>query len=86
MAKYKVCPECKGEGSVGPGWVWTEDDVAQEDPEEFAQLQAELRAGRWNVPCEMCKGKRVVTPQEEKEWEDLADLRHMERMERAFGC
>lgn len=66
MAK-KICPECEGEGSFGPGWVWTQDEVAEYDPEEFAELQRELRDGEHNVACEFCKGLRVVTSEREAE-------------------
>lgn len=59
-AKYVVCPECLGEGSFGPGWVWTQDEIDQEDPQEFAELQADLRAGLFNEPCKTCKGQRAV--------------------------
>lgn len=59
-AKFVVCPECEGEGHFGPGFVWTADEIEQEDPEEFADTQRALREGRFDVPCGTCKGKRVV--------------------------
>lgn len=85
-AKWVVCPDCHGDGSHGPGWVWTQDDVAQEDPEEFAELQADLRAGKYDVPCEFCKGARVVTPEHAAEYEEELEYRHLVEMEQRFGC
>lgn len=85
-SKYVVCPDCRGEGSFGPGWVWTQDEVAQEDPDEFADMQRRLRAGEFNVPCGFCKGQRVVTREQEEGWEAEMEMRAMERAERAFGC
>lgn len=55
--KYKVCPRCDGEGLiVNPALsVWTSADIA-EDPEGFN----DMRAGQYDVPCDLCHGERVV--------------------------
>lgn len=58
--KYIVCPACDGEGSIGPGFVWTQSDMEQEDPDEFADMQRAIRRGQFDTPCHFCKGDRVV--------------------------
>lgn len=94
-SKYVVCPECKGEGKVGPGFVWTQEDMAQEDPEEFAETQRMLREGHFDVACEFCKGQRVVEDVEEFEgvrttaeerWRDFREYRaEVAAEQRHFG-
>jgi hypothetical protein len=59
-SKYIVCPSCNGEGTHGPGFVWTQSDMEQEDPDEFADMQRALRRGDFDTPCDFCKGQRVV--------------------------
>lgn len=58
-ARNIVCPECKGEGQVGPGWVFTESD-RQRMGEDFYELMEELKNGVHDYPCEQCKGLRVI--------------------------
>lgn len=60
MPKHKVvCPACRGKGTHGPGWVFTEED-RYEMGHEFDELMDDLRNDRYNVPCEQCKGQNVV--------------------------
>lgn len=67
MAKYEVCPTCEGEGKmVHRGLsVWTESD-RYEDPDGFA----EMMAGTYDVTCDECNGKRVVTAEESEEFQE----------------
>lgn len=67
MAKYEVCPRCEGEGKiVHPGLsVWTESD-RWEDPEGFEDMMS----GRYDVTCPECHGLRVVTENQEEEYEE----------------
>lgn len=64
-AKYHVCPTCEGEGTIvnRAVSVWTESDRA-EDPEGFQ----DMLQGRYDVTCDQCGGKRVVTQQEDAEY------------------
>lgn len=86
MPKYVVCPECDGEGKKGPGFVWTESDMAQEDPEEFAQMQRDLRVGRYDVPCWFCEGQRVVTNERRTEYREELEYRAEVEAERRMGA
>ena len=65
--KYSVCPRCEGEGSTVHPYVsvWTESDRA-EDPEGFDDM---LR-GVYDVPCPECGGKRVVTAEDEADYQE----------------
>lgn len=66
-SKYEVCPQCEGEGKMvnRAVSVWTAYD-RDEDPEGFEDMMN----GLYDVPCDMCQGKRVVTPQRLEEFED----------------
>lgn len=90
--KYVVCPECDGEGFFGPGFVWTADEVEQEDPDEFDHMQRALRRGDFDVPCATCKGQRVVPAFDEfgtsaeQVWREECEYRAEVAAERRFGC
>lgn len=83
MAKYSVCYVCRGEGYVGTLGAYTSDEFGQafEDFDSYSELHEMSKA-----PCELCKGRRVVTPDELKEWDEMVELRAMEAAERRFGC
>lgn len=86
-AKFVVCPECEGEGKIGPGFVWTVDQIDQADPDEFWEMQRELREGQYDVRCPYCEGKRVVDAEGwEAKWEDECDYRAEVAAERRMGC
>ena len=87
-SKYVVCPDCEGEGSHGPGFVWTQDEIDEQfrDLEDFANMQARLRAGEFNTPCEFCEGKRVVTREQAEGWQEELEYRAMVEAERRMGC
>ncbi len=74
--KYIVCPTCEGEGkTVHPGVsVWTSQDRA-EDPDGFEDMMR----GVYDVSCPECKGKRVVTRQDQEEYKERMDA-HFERL------
>ncbi len=69
-AKYRVCPQCEGEGRMVArhSQVWTESD-RDEDPEGFQNMLE----GRYDVACDMCKGLRVVTAAQIKEFHHRRD-------------
>lgn len=87
---YAVCPGCKGEGTHGPGHVYTQAD-RDEMGYEWDEMMEDYRNGVYDVRCETCLGKRVVRKpcpcadcrQADR---DLEDMYAMERAERAFGC
>jgi hypothetical protein len=94
MAKV-ICPECQGEGKFGPGFVWTADEVAEQDPGEFAETQRMLREGYFDTACEFCKGVRVVEDVIEEDgvrttaqerWRDFREYRAEVAAEQRFGC
>lgn len=88
---FIVCPTCEGNGTHGPGHVYTEDMIAEFDPQEFAEMMRDYREGVYDVRCEGCGGKRVVKAPCactacEQERRDIAEMEDMARAERAFGC
>jgi hypothetical protein len=88
---FVVCPECRGEGHIGPGHVFTQEDRDEYDPDDFADMMADYRAGVYDVRCPTCDGRRVVKDECpcdecEDERQEIAELEAMERAERAFGC
>ena len=96
-AKYVVCDNCQGKGShvnrAIDGNGLTSEDFA-EDP-DFAESYF---AGHYDVPCDVCKGKRVelvpdmnqCTPEQwaayeqyqQDEWDYAAEC----AAERRMGC
>lgn len=88
---YVVCTRCEGEGKIGPGHVYTQEDRDEYDAEEFADLMAEYRMGLFDVTCPKCDGKRVTRAECaciecEGDRREIAEMEAMERAERAFGC
>lgn len=100
-ARYEVCGRCGGEGKHvnpsidGPGGLGQEDFDADPDFEEA------YFSGVYDVVCHECKGQRVVkvavldrfTDEQkaqwaelQKQWEDDAADRALERMERMMGA
>lgn len=83
-ARWEVCPRCDGEGShVNPsidGHGLSSDDFA-EDP-DFAEAYF---SGAYDVPCEECRGRRVVLVPDESDPAAAAVLAdyyaHIEAME-----
>jgi DnaJ-class molecular chaperone len=69
MSAWRLCPKCEGEGTtVHPALsVWTAED-RYEDPEGFEDMMA----GRYDVTCTRCDGKRVVpdTDEEQENWDE----------------
>ena len=88
--EWAICPECKGNGTVGPGFVYTTEAIGEQfaSYDDFDQHMADIRDGLYDQSCGRCNGKRVVT-KEQADWltsEEYYDMRAMERAERAFGC
>lgn len=89
--KFIVCPRCEGEGTTGPGWVYTMDELDEQFGPDADEFMEDMRDGKYDVPCDECDGKRVVRgecPCEdcEADRQEIADMLHMERMERMMGC
>ena len=64
-----VCPRCDGEGTVlNPeigGATFTAEDF-EDDPD----LADNLKSGVYDVQCPACKGNKVITEGDYKEWSD----------------
>lgn len=89
--KFVVCPTCEGNGTHGPGHVYTQDDIDEIGWDNFDDMMEDYRNGVYDVLCETCHGKRVVKadcecPDCEADRLEIADMEAMERAERAFGC
>jgi DnaJ-class molecular chaperone len=67
VAKFEVCPTCEGEGKMvnRAVSVWTESD-RYEDPDGFADMMD----GHYDVVCDECNGKRVVTAEDHEDFEE----------------
>jgi|SRR6478735_5778710 len=87
---FIVCPRCQGNGTTGPGWVYTQEDRDEMGYEWFEHAE-DLRAGRYDIMCDECGGKRVVRDEcdcdecEQDRYEE-AEYQALVRAERAFGC
>lgn len=58
-AKYEVCPTCRGKGThVNP--AIDGHGLTREDFDEDPDFEEAYFRGDYNVPCEECKGTRVV--------------------------
>lgn len=86
MSKYKVCPDCEGEGTKGPGFVYTAQDVEEMGYEAFDEVQFMHREGMFDTVCEFCEGKRVVTVERAAEWDDELEYRAERAAEMRAGC
>ena len=79
-AQFVVCDECRGKGSHlvegMRGAVYTWEDFA-EDPE----FQTDYFGGAYDVPCETCRGERLVTVPE-REVLTRSEARFLDMVER----
>ena len=57
---FIVCPTCEGEGSHGPGWVYTVSELDEAFGPDVDEYLEDMRRGRYNVTCEECGGQRVI--------------------------
>lgn len=72
--KYQVCPRCEGEGTHTNPAI-DGNGLSQECVDDPDFMEAYL-GGFYDVPCELCKGQRVVTDEQiEERHEERADLR-----------
>lgn len=90
-AKYIVCPVCEGEGYLSAIGSFTSADVDEwygDDHEERDAFTREYnrRGGAYDKPCELCKGKRVVTAEQLSAWDDILAMRAEQAAEQRMGC
>lgn len=81
MAKFIVCPRCRGEGNVVNPEV-DGNGITAEEFDEDPDFRENYFSGVYDVLCPMCRGKRVTTRAEynqylKKEHEDWAERRVM---------
>jgi len=57
--KYKVCDRCEGKGRHDPKWL--SGGITRSDRDEDPEFFEEYMDGKYDVPCETCKGQRVVS-------------------------
>ena len=92
----EVCSRCRGEGVHDhPAFS---NGLTQEDFDEDPDFLEDYRAGVYDVPCEECRGLRVVDVIDEdklepavreglhKWWREMADMRAIEAAERRAGA
>lgn len=76
MTNWEVCPRCHGEGKyVNPaidGHGLTAEDIDQFGGDEFME---DYLGGTYDIECEVCHGRRVVSEEERKDWDDEAEAR-----------
>lgn len=84
MSKYTVCPNCEGEGYVGTLGVFTMDEFDEAfngDADDYHRMHKVSQEH-----CKCCKGRRVVTAEDEAEWADECEYEAERAAERRAGC
>mgnify|MGYP006365238893 FL=1 len=87
MAKWIVCPECKGEGSHMTPSLRNEA-FTREDFDADPDFEEGYFGGRYDVTCTLCKGARVVDGSPEAEADRTADREYAAEVaaeQRYFG-
>lgn len=92
MPKFVVCPDCQGEGTKGPGFVYTAEEIHEQfAPGEFEEFAEQMREGVFDEVCSYCRGKRVVeavvdgVPAEQR-WREECEYRAERDAEMRMGC
>jgi hypothetical protein len=75
MNHWNVCPRCGGEGSYVNPAIDGHGITAEEMHDLGDDFRDDYMAGVYDVPCDVCKGRRVVTDEELKDYEDGAEAR-----------
>lgn len=70
MEKFQVCPICEGEGRRSPE---TFRGLLDEDTVQDEEFMKNFMAGHYDVTCECCGGKRVVTKEELQTFQDCEE-------------
>ena len=91
MPKFIVCVVCDGEGyqsnlgefNSSDMDEWFSDDW---DARDSFVKEYTTRGGIYDKPCELCKGQRVITPEQETEWESELEMRAEMAAEQRMGC
>ena len=95
-AKYEVCPRCRGKGSHDHS-AFSNGITSSEWSEWDSEEQESYLKGDYDVPCEECKGLRVILiPDEDRCDKEIlrlykdhlqfeADLRREDRNQERFG-
>jgi hypothetical protein len=100
-AHYEVCSRCRGEGKhVNPSIDG--HGIGQEEFDADPDFREAYFSGRYDVPCEVCGGLRVVVVEDDpetfsealkaqyeallKQWEDEAADARLSAMERRMGA
>jgi hypothetical protein len=92
--KFIVCPSCEGEGSHGPGFVYTSEDIDSDfdSRDDFMDHINDIRSGQFDTRCDYCKGTRVVPAVDEdgtsaeEAFRDYCEYVAEVNAELAFGC
>lgn len=74
--KYRVCPTCEGTGTTVNPNVDAHGLTAEDfyDDPDFAE---DYRSGIYDIPCNACRGLRVVTAERLRELADNAAARRL---------
>jgi hypothetical protein len=56
---FTVCPTCDGKGKYTNPSI-DEQGISEEEFERDPEFRKSYFSGRYDIPCEACKGKRVV--------------------------
>jgi len=77
MSKFRVCPACDGEGKdFSTSVALTEADIDEWAGQDFEDRMAFVSSvASITQPCALCHGKRVVTHQDARNWEEDVELR-----------
>lgn len=78
--KYQVCPVCQGEGTT----VNPNIDAHGLSPEDFhddPDFAEDYHSGVYDITCQACEGKRVITAKRLEELEEAAQDRRLRAAE-----
>lgn len=89
MAKFQVCPDCEGEGTVDNFGAFTTENLDEwyGDSIERDEFMEDYMAGRIGRKiCSYCNGNRVVTEEQIDSYQDELDYRAEVEAEMRMGA
>ena len=96
-AKYEVCPNCEGKGSHVNRAI-DGHGLSREDFDEDPDFREDYMSGVYDVPCDQCKGTRVVLEPDEglatseqmkayqEYWDSIRETNAIYEAERRMGA
>lgn len=87
--RYDVCPDCGGKGTKDRLGGFTGRDMDEwygDDHEAREDFADDYRRGGYDESCPTCKGNRVMTHDDIRDWHSMTEDRAQQRAEmRMYG-